>query len=54
MNLISFSFYSSTQRLEENDVKLFWFFLSATRGEFAKGKAFFYYHFILKGTQNME
>lgn len=41
VNLISFSFYSNTQRLEENDVKVFCFSFSATRGEFAKGKAFF-------------
>lgn len=34
-------FYSSMQRLEENDVKVFYFSLSATWGEFAKGKAFF-------------
>lgn len=40
VNLISFSFYSSTQRLEENDVKVLCF-LCCNKGRICKQKSFF-------------
>lgn len=41
VNLISFSFHSATKKTRENDEEVFPFSLCTTRGEFAKGKAFF-------------
>lgn len=61
VNLISSSFHSRTQRLEENTVKVFLFFSFCNKGRICKRKSFFlisvyyyYYIFCLKKNRHSE